>query len=210
MLKIKIENLYKSFGDKIVLNNFSTTFTSDKLNFIMSESGSGKTTLINILLGFIRADRGCIRLISEDAELIVDNISSRKVAVVFQENRLCEDFSVISNVSLVQKPKKNSLSKDILSYLGLSQYLHQKTGTLSGGQKRRLAIARALASDFDILILDEPFQGLDMDNKINTVNCIKNFIENKLLIVISHDKNELEIFAAEPKSLKVNLINIHT
>ena len=111
---------------------------------------------------------------------------------------------------MVQKPKKNSLSKDILSYLGLSQYLHQKTGTLSGGQKRRLAIARALASDFDILILDEPFQGLDMDNKINTVNCIKNFIENKLLIVISHDKNELEIFAAEPKSLKVNLINIHT
>lgn len=208
MLKIKIDNLYKSFGDKIIFNNFSTVFSSDRLNFIMSESGSGKTTLINILLGLLKADKGTICLIYEDKEQIVKDISSQKVAVVFQENRLCEDFSALSNIQLIQNPKNILLSTDILSSLGLSQCLHQKVSSLSGGQKRRLAIARALASDFDILILDEPFQGLDMDNKLNTVRCIKDFIADKLLIIITHDTKEVEMFSDSGDVSGVNLINI--
>lgn len=186
---IRINNLSKSFGTKKVLDRFSEEIPTDGTTVIMGESGCGKTTLINILMGFEHADSGEITGMPT------------RIAAVFQDDCLCEDFSALSNIRAVTGKK---YTNDILSEYLLGMGLNQKdimkpVRELSGGMKRRVAVARALAAESDLVIMDEPFKGIDEDTREKVIDFVLNDTKsrNKGLIVITHDASEITLLNAK-------------
>ena len=182
MSDIILKNISKAYDGKQVLNHFSLTLPEGKRTCIMGPSGCGKTTLLNILCGLQKADEGEIR-----------NLPG-KISVVFQENRLCEHFTALENVRMVA-PEKTETAKDILSRLGLVNDLYQKAASLSGGMKRRVAIARALCFDAPLVVMDEPFKGLDEETKETVMETVMQMTEGKTVLIITHDEQEARRFA---------------
>ena len=182
MSDIILKNISKAYDGKQVLNHFSLTLPEGKRTCIMGPSGCGKTTLLNILCGLQKADEGEIR-----------NLPG-KISVVFQENRLCEQFTALENVRMVA-PEKTETAKDILARLGLVNDLYQKAASLSGGMKRRVAIARALCYDAPLVVMDEPFKGLDEETKETVMETVMQMTEGKTVLIITHDEQEAQRFA---------------
>lgn len=176
-MNIMIRNISKSFEDKNVLVNFCATIPLHKTTAVMGSSGIGKTTLANILLGFEKPDSGEITGIPQ------------KKSAVFQEDRLSENFSALANVQAVcKKGQDKDKAVALLCQLGLAEELKTKVCDLSGGMKRRVALARALCADYDFLILDEPFKGLDAGTKASAIETVKQHTNNKTVILITHEK----------------------
>lgn len=183
-MSIILKDITKSFDDLDVLKNFNGTIEDNEFNFIMGESGIGKTTLINILMGLEKPDFG---------EIV--GMDDMNLSVVFQENRLLEDFDAITNLKLVAN--KDTKDKEIVSLLrdlGLGDSLNKKVSQFSGGMKRRLAIGRALIHKADIYVMDEPFKGLDKNLYLKTIKYVKERLEGKTVIIITHREEEYEIF----------------
>lgn len=176
-MHITIDKLNKAYGDKQVLRDFSLNIPLGETTVIMGPSGCGKTTLLNILLGFLTPDSGKIQHLPE------------KISAVFQEDRLCEDFSALSNVSMVLQ-EKSQKPAELLKKLGLGAELHKPVRTLSGGMKRRVAIARALCYDGDLLILDEAFKGLDEETRQAVLDVVRRETVGKTVIAVTHDPEE--------------------
>ncbi len=190
-MKIEIKNLSHSYDGQPVLENVNMCFTSEKPVCIMGPSGRGKTTLFNILLGLIPPDKG--EIISD----INENLSA-----VFQEDRLCSRLSAVMNVAIVQDtPDKNRIEKALMSTGLAEDEIHRPAESLSGGQKRRVAIVRAMLADSAAVLMDEPFKGLDEETKIQAVNFVKATLKNRLLIVITHDEKDARLLEAEVVSL---------
>lgn len=185
-MNITVKNLTKTFNDKIVLKNLNLEFSHKKINCIMGPSGCGKTTLINILLGMEKADSGKI----EGMERI-------KVAAVFQEDRLCEGFSAVANIRLVCNDNISDKSIcDNLKEVGLYEAAQKEVSKLSGGMKRRVAIVRAMMAEANIIIMDEPFKGLDDKTKMKVINYVKKYGEGKTLIITTHNIEEIDMLKA--------------
>ena len=185
MNDIIIRNLSLSFGEKNVLKDFSAVIPAGKTTCITGPSGSGKTSLTRILCGLARPDSGT-----------VEGMQGVRTAVVFQEDRLCPNISALTNVCFVASVTKAEAS-EALSRLGLGQETLQIAGTLSGGQLRRVAIARALVSDWDVLVMDEPFKGLDERTKLSVMEWVREKSRGKTVILISHDSSECAFFEPE-------------
>ena len=178
MNKIEIRNLCKAYGEKTVLKDLSLTVTPGELNCIMAPSGYGKTTLLRILAGLETPDSGTVTGVPE------------KLSFVLQEDRLCEDFCAVSNVRFATgKTVSKAQITDCLEKLGLPDG-NIPVKKLSGGMKRRVAIARALCSDWDLLIMDEPFKGLDAALKQNVMDYVKERIKGKTVLFVTHDSAE--------------------
>ena len=174
---MKILNVQKSFGGKKVLSGFSATVEEGKITALMGESGKGKTTLLRIIAGLEKADGGSI--LKEGA----------RVAFLFQEDRLCESLSAYDNIRLVC-PAKDQEIKDMLEKMGLSEDIHKKVSTFSGGMKRRVAIARALLYDAPLVLLDEPFGGLDEHTKEKVAAVVREALCGKTALVVTHDSED--------------------
>ena len=136
-------------------------------------SGSGKTTLMRMFAGLDRDFKGCI----EDGP--------ERPVILFQEDRLVETITVMSNLMAVTDDRKRAL--DVLSSVGLEGEEKSITSSLSGGMKRRLAIARMMLIDGDAVFLDEPFRGLDDETKERTAEQLSSFAGKRTLLLISHD-----------------------
>ncbi len=175
---IVAENISKSFGEKVVLSSVNARFPHGKKSSIMAASGKGKTTLFRIFLGLEVPDSG-----------MVHGVKDKKIAAVFQEDRLCENLSAMVNISLVSKANHNRI-REGLAKMGLLKEADAPVSTLSGGMKRRVAILRALMSDADILLLDEPFKGLDEETKTDVIKLVKQYTEGKTVILITHSESE--------------------
>jgi len=186
MNEIALKNVSKSFGDKKVLDNFNMTVPYGSRICIMAPSGEGKSTLFNLILGLVKADSGEITGVPKD------------MSAVFQEDRLCEDFSAVGNVFAVTG-KKKSLEEitECLSALGLKDSINKKVSLLSGGMKRRVAIARALLAESQMLVLDEPFKGLDDAMHRQTAEVILKYANGKTILVATHDLTDAELLDAE-------------
>lgn len=154
-MDIIINNLCKKYGDKQIFDHYSATIKEGIITSVMAPSGVGKTTLLRIMTGLEKADEGNLQ-----------GLEDKQISMVFQEDRLCDNLNAISNVRLV-------CSKDIsvkqiceeLEKVGLKGSEKQPVRELSGGMKRRTALVRALMAAHNLLILDEPFKGLDEANK---------------------------------------------
>ena len=176
--EILVKNLSKTFGGHQVLSNFSAGIPLCGVTVIRGASGAGKTTLFRLLLGLEKPESG---------EIL--GMQGRKPAVVFQEDRLLPWATALENAALGSDEVR---AKDALARLGLGENLCQLPRELSGGMNRRVAIARALAYGGDILFLDEPFTGLDEENKRIAAAAL---VESRVtILVITHDDAEAELF----------------
>ena len=113
--------------------------------------------------------------------------ADNKYSVVFQEDRLLEDFSVKTNIKFIDGNLDNEKFGFVLDGLKLSDVAKMPVKKLSGGMKRRVAIARAVCAEFDVLIMDEPFKGLDAVLKEDVISFLNDYIKDKTLILVTHD-----------------------
>lgn len=169
---LQLQNVSVSFGEKQVLQDFSATYEPDKLYVLDSPSGSGKTTLLRVIAGLTKPDEGSMEP------------TGQKVAMLFQEDRLCEEYSALKNVELVAGNK--SAAKTHLLQLLEEEDIYKPCKELSGGMKRRVALARTFAAEADILLLDEPYNGLDEENRIRVTRYIEENSGNRVVIMASH------------------------
>ncbi len=186
-MDIKVNNIYKSFNEQLVLKNISMSFSEGLITCIMGASGVGKTTLAYILMGLIKQDHGSII-----------GLQGKRMAAVFQEDRLVEHWDAIKNIMLVcNKEVSIETVERHLSEMGLVEYKGKPVNAISGGMRRRVTIVRALLSDYDVLLMDEPFKGLDEELKKQVIDYVKNNTKGKTLIVITHDREEVAMLEAK-------------
>ncbi|SEK45804.1 NitT/TauT family transport system ATP-binding protein [Butyrivibrio sp. ob235] len=185
-MTIDLENISKSYGARKVLENFNLEIENDHSYVITGASGSGKTTLIRILLSLEEPDSGRVHLMGDYKYPYLN------AGVVFQENRLCEQFSAVQNVVMVNKKNSVKVAEEELLRLLPEDAIHKPVSELSGGMKRRVAIVRACAIPSDMLIMDEPFTGLDLDNRIKAIEYIREKQGRNPLLITSHDMESLD------------------
>ena len=189
---LEVKNLRKRFGDTEVLKGIDLTLKKGEVLSIIGSSGGGKTTLLRCLNFLEKADSGNI--------IGIPN----RISAVFQEDCLCEDFSAMSNIrAVIGKKLSKAEIVDSLKKLGLMENdITCPVRELSGGMKRRVAIARALLTDTDLIIMDEPFKGLDEDTRQNVIDFVLKSIQGRTLIVITHSPEEAELLLAD-KTIKI-------
>ena len=188
-MEIRIENGEKCFGEKIIFSDFSCQmdFHKHSLYRISGESGKGKTTLLRILASLEKLDRGELQFLFGEA---ARGEGSFKVSMLFQENRLLEKCSALENlqIALPMLSKKEILTE--MTVFFEEEDFRKKVEKYSGGMKRRLSFLRAMLFPFDFLLLDEPFTGLDKENR--------KIMEEYLL---SHQRKRPAIFASHENPL---------
>ena len=225
--KIIVKGIRKSFGTHVVLQDLSITFAPGGIYVIRGTSGSGKTTLLRILAGLEQPDEGeVIREKREAPESLetserlesMESWASRKilktrkadapgpVGMVFQESRLLSDLSAIRNVAYGVRGKIDQVQlraqlREVLPEADLTLPVHQ----YSGGMRRRVEMVRAVFPGNGLLLLDEPFAGLDVENKKRTISYLLSRRKQATVICTSHDPAESrmlqagEIFLSEGK-----------
>ena len=198
---LETKNLCKTYKPKKgvpveALKNVSLKFSDKGMVFLLGKSGSGKSTLLNVLGGLDNYNSG---------EIIIKGVSSKEfkqkhfdsyrntyVGFIFQEYNVLDDFSVGANIALSiqlqgRKPTDNEIN-DILREVDLEGYGQRKPNELSGGQKQRVAIARALVKNPQIIMADEPTGALDSNTGIQVLETLKKLSNERLVIVVSHDR----------------------
>ena len=173
-MELHVENLCKSYNGRLVLEN--VTFTAGPgVTCVMAPSGAGKTTLLRILMGLERPDSGSF----------TGNV---RWAAVFQEDRLLEHLDAMENLRFVLgSALDESAANVLLTELGLGDTAGKPVREFSGGMKRRLALARALLAPSDALALDEPFTGLDEDNRDRAWRCVLDRTAGRTVLLVSHE-----------------------
>ena len=183
---IEIQNLTFSFGEHEIFKNFSLTLPDTGVVVFTAPSGRGKTTLFRLLAGLLRPRSGRIA-----------GLAGRKIGFVFQEDRLLPWLTVKDNIACVSDEKT---ALELLAKLDLSEAAEALPPALSGGMARRVAILRALAYSNDVLLLDEPFTGLDPELKERTARLIAE--NSRLVLLITHEAGDKALF---PGAISVEL-----
>lgn len=183
---IKFNGVCKSFGEKAIVHNCNWEF-GEGVTFLVGDTGKGKTTIMKMIMGLEQADSGSVE-------------TKGKISPVFQEDRLLENTDIENNVRYVSDAP---LNMELVCELELTEYLGVPVRKLSGGTKRRVALLRALSVDFDILLLDEPFTGLDVSIKSKTMDVIRKYTAGKQVVISTHDKDALKYMGDKAKIIEV-------
>lgn len=174
---MRIENLVKKFGNKVIFDNLSIEILDNKVNYLIGPSGCGKTTLLRILSGLDKDYKGFV------------NLREQKISMVFQEARLFPNLTIKENIKIVSDI--DAPIDEILKIVELENDSDLLPKELSGGMQMRVALARALYYNGDIFIMDEPFSALDNDLKIRMIPKILELLKDKTVLIVSHDLNEV-------------------
>ena len=196
MVSLEVKNLSKIYNKKTVLNNISFTVNDGEFLSILGPSGCGKTTLLKILIGIETLDSG--EIIKNGKNINKLDPSKRNMGIVFQNYALFPNMTVLNNVmyalniKLKNKKEAEEKSLDILKMLNMEEHLNKYPHELSGGQMQRVAIARTLALNPDIILFDEALSALDADNKLILKKELKEIQKkfNTTMIFITHDQEE--------------------
>lgn len=180
---ISVTELCFAYGEKTVFTDFSLQIPGGSRICLFGESGCGKTTLLRILLGLERPAGGVV------------NTEDLKMSAVFQEDRLLPFKTVLANITLIGAEKSEALRH--LEALGIADAAKEYPTELSGGMRRRAAIARALSAEYDCLVLDEPFTGLDAENTELAARHISNCLGSRTLVSVTHSEREAELLGAK-------------
>ena len=188
-----------------VINNISLKLDKG-LIAVLGPSGCGKTTLLNVVGGLDNIRKGSIYIndkkISSNNSYKVDKIRNLNVGYIFQDYKLIENLSVYDNLSLVLKmigiKDKEEIKKRIeyvLDKVGMLRYKRRPAGMLSGGEKQRVGVARALVKNPDIILADEPTGNLDSKNSLEVMKIIKAISNEKLVILVTHEQDLAKFYA---------------
>ena len=213
---ILLKKISKSFSNnkKIsVLKKINFSFSKGKIYSLMGPSGSGKSTLLNILSLIDKPSIGSLYIDNDEIDfsetITNDNIRSKKIGIIYQQNNLLPDFTALENVYLANlaltddKKKAIEKAKKIINKLGLSSRIHHYPSQLSGGEMQRIAIARALINEPEILLADEPTGSLDRSTAkdvFKILHKLKN--KNRLIIYATHNR-----FFANMADCKLEMID---
>ena len=209
---IKLDNVNKYFNrfkrNQIhVINKTSLKLPDTGLVAILGDSGSGKTTLLNVIGGLDKVNSGKIYIngkrITGKRSGRVDKIRNLNIGYIFQNYNLINHLMVFENVAIALKmsgiKNKEEIKKRVnylLKTLGIYKYRNRYANMISGGEKQRVAIARALVKDPNIIIADEPTGNLDSKNSLEIMNIIKSISKNKLVILVTHERDLAEFYAS--------------
>lgn len=197
---IEIEHLYKSFGDRDILVDANIDVYQGENLVVLGRSGTGKSVLIKIIAGLLTADKGNVKVLNQS----LINISKKelnalrlKIGFSFQNSALYDsmtvqenlEFPLVRNIKNMSRKEIDKAVHDVLESVGLLQAIHQMPSELSGGQKKRIGIARTLIMNPEIMLYDEPTAGLDPITCIE-INELINEVKEKYhtsSIIITHD-----------------------
>ena len=202
---IEIRNLYKSYlssqreGRVSVLRGLNLNIEAGKMTAIMGESGSGKSTLMNIIGTLDRPDSGSFRFNGRELANLKEGelagIRSREISFIFQNSSLIPSLTALENVRLPlvyqrrRRGERNQAALAALRQVGLSDRLHHLPGELSGGQRQKAAIARAIAADPELILADEPTGALDSQSGAEVMEALQELCrKGKTVLLITHDR----------------------
>jgi len=194
--KLSIKNMTKTFDGKCVLDNISFDLYEGEFLSILGPSGCGKTTLLRILIGLEHADSG--EIIKGGADISNLSCFERGMGIVFQNYALFPNMTVLQNVeyALTLRKETRDTAHDValrtLEQVGLTDQMNKRPNQLSGGQQQRVAIARTLATNPDVILLDEPISALDVANREIMKTELKSLQKkfNVTMLFITHDQEE--------------------
>ena len=199
---IKISNLNKSFENlkKInVLKKVSYKFKKGKIYSIIGPSGSGKSTLLNLLSLIDRPSSGSVMIDDNNVNFndsqSNDLLRAKKIGIIYQQDNLLSDFTALENIYMASLAAGNnkelslSKAKSLLRKVGLTSRINHFPSQLSGGEKQRISIARALINNPQIILADEPTGSLDLNTAKGIFDLLKNQINsNRLIIFATHNR----------------------
>ena len=185
--EIALRGVTRRFGEQTVLDGLSLALAAGHVTALMGPNASGKTTVARLFLGLDEPDGGR-----------VDGLRGLRCAAVFQEDRLCQHLSAVDNLRLVLGRAEWPRVDAELALAGLGpEALSKPVRELSGGQRRRVAIARAMVVESDLVVLDEPFTGVDVDTKPQLLQYVKARIAGRTTLLITHDRVEAAQLGAQ-------------
>ena len=186
---VTLLRISKSYGTQHVFDNVSASFEHSRIHAIMGASGQGKTTLLRLIAGLEQPDEGRI-----------EGMAGLRRAAVFQEDRLCENLSVAANVRMshpylkgVERQTFLERCEALLAAMALPAFLARPVHELSGGMKRRVAIARAVMAEADVLFFDEPLKGRDPAGSALVLEAIDPLLDGKTVFWSTHREEELAL-----------------
>jgi ABC-type proline/glycine betaine transport system ATPase subunit len=192
---LRLKNISKKYQEKVVVNDISFEVKSGEILAIVGESGSGKTTLLNIISGTVTPENGSLSVDSQEVDLYFERLIREfpNIKLVPQDFRLKPDYKIWENIDLAlthytQEYRQERVA-ELLELCGISEIRDKKPREVSGGEKQRTAIARAIAEESSVLLLDEPFSNLDSINKTHLRTKIVEIVkqENITCLLVTHD-----------------------
>ena len=216
MIKIDKVNkyYYKGKANQIhVINDTSMLLPDKGIVCLLGPSGCGKTTLLNAIGGLDTIDSGTISIDDQQITRVssneIDNIRNAEIGYIFQNFNLLDDKTVFENVAIALRmtgiTDKKTVTNRVrycLEKVGIDQYRNKKAGSLSGGQRQRVAIARAIVKNPKIIIADEPTGNLDSANTLEIMNLIKAFSKERLVILVTHERNLAHFYSDSVAEIK--------
>lgn len=183
---IHVDGLWKAYGTETVLSGLSLSLREKTAYCLMGPSGAGKTTLLRIFMGLEQADSGRIL-----------GTGKKTFSAVFQEDRLLEGFTAGENIRFVagncySPSELNVIIKRLLP----EDSLQKPVCEFSGGMRRRVSILRAILAPSDMVVMDEPFTGLDRDTKLAAISLIKEYCSGRFLLVSTHGEEDAKLLEA--------------
>ena len=189
--EVRFDGVRKSYGENRVLRGLNFALEAGGMYCLMAPSGSGKTTLFRALLGLESCDAGSII-----------GVSAGDTSMMFQEDRLCEALSAVENVALVLPSRASRREvRGLLSQILPATCLDQPVMELSGGMRRRVSLARAVAYPSTLLVLDEPFTGLDAQTRRQAIDFLLANRRGRTLLVATHGEQDAELLGARRLNL---------
>ena len=198
---IEVKNIHKSFGDLHVLKGIDLRVEKGEIVAIIGKSGAGKTTLLQIIGTLDKPDQGQVFINGADVFALKDKelaqFRSHHIGFIFQFHQLLPEFTALENVMIpamiAGEKDAQSRAEKLLGDLGLSERMSHKPNELSGGEKQRVAVARAMMMSPDVILADEPSGSLDESNKKELHELHKLLLElrdkyNQTIIIVTHDK----------------------
>jgi phospholipid/cholesterol/gamma-HCH transport system ATP-binding protein len=203
-----VEDLHKSFGNQKVLNGINLTVRRSETIAVLGRSGTGKSVLLRLMIGLEKPDSGSVRIHGQDiARLSLDQIGEirKKMGFLFQHAALYDSLTVEQNVAFPLRHHKKEMSRseqdervrELLAEVGMEGDLEKMPSDISGGMQKRVGLARALALEPDILLLDEPTAGLDPISSAEIDDLILKLQEEHHMasIVVTHDLHSAKTIA---------------
>ncbi|NLD26395.1 MAG: ABC transporter ATP-binding protein, partial [Acholeplasmataceae bacterium] len=207
---IKLVNISKYYHNEGIvalgLRKINLEFKIGEFVAITGESGSGKSTLLNVISGIDTYEEGELYINGEETSHYNDDdwesYRQNRVAFIFQNYNLIDSYTVLKNVEValviqgMNLKERRSRAREIIARVGLEGHIHHRASKLSGGEKQRLAIARALAKDTDIIVADEPTGNLDSESGKQVLQLLHDVAKDKVVLVVSHNIEQITPYAS--------------